>query len=214
MRRSRLHLVRHGEVEPDWHGRIYGGLDVPLCDAGRQRFERLAEELAHLRLAAVYSSDLRRALDGAERVARRLGLEVRVEPRLREIDRGAWVGLAVDELDRHWPGATDAYLTDPDGYRAHGGESHAMLADRVWPALEAIAGSHVDSEVLIVGHGQVMRAVVARILGIPGHLSLNLMTTYGGITTIDRYADGVWVVQAVNAPAVRPGEWGGRTFKP
>ena len=40
------------------------------------------------------------------------------------------------------------------------------------------------------------------------------MTAHGGLTTIDRYADGVWVVQAVNAPTVRRGRWGGRTFKP
>ena len=44
--------------------------------------------------------------------------------------------------------------------------------------------------------------------------SLNLTTAYGGLTTIDHYADGAWVVQAVNAPVVRRGSWGGRTFKP
>ena len=58
------------------------------------------------------------------------------------------------------------------------------------------------------------REMALHVLGIPGRYSLNLMTSHGGLTTLDRYEDGVWVVQAVNAPAIRQGPWGGRTFKP
>ena len=50
---TRLYLVRHGEVDHAWQGRIYGALDVPLSDAGRRAGERVARTLAGVELAAV-----------------------------------------------------------------------------------------------------------------------------------------------------------------
>jgi len=214
VQKSRIHLCRHGEVDGSWRTRIYGAADVALSPEGKARFDGLADDLARIRFAAIYASDLERAKDGAGRIAAAQRLEVVVDPRLREIDRGGWVGLSLAEIEERWPGGVDGYLNDPDGYTAHGGESHAILADRVWPALEEIADRHVGEQVLAVCHGQVMRSVVARVLGIGGARSLNLMTGHGGLTTLDRYEDGVWVVQAVNAPTLRDGDWGGRTFKP
>jgi len=211
---SRIHLCRHGEVDAVWKGRIYGGLDVELSEAGRERFNRLAEQLRHLPLAAIYSSDLRRARDGAERIAAVFGLPVSTDERLREISRGHWAGEHVDEIEAKSPGAHAAYFADPYGYRGHGGETHADVLERVRPALTEIAERHAGEEVLVVCHGQVMRIMVSWILEIPGHASFSMMTGHGGLTTIDRYPDGAWVVQAVNAPVVRKGGWGGRTHKP
>ncbi len=214
MQVARIHLCRHGEVDAAWHGRIYGAQDVPLAPEGRRRFDVLATELAHLPLAAVYASDLVRAVDGARRIAAPHGLSVQQDPRLREIDRGEWVGLTPAQVDERWSDGMQRYLEDPDHYREHGGENHVQLADRAMPALAEIADRHRAQQVLAVCHAQVMRVVVARVLGIGGAASLNLMTGHGGLTTVDRYPDGVWVVQAVNAPTVRAGAWGGRTFKP
>ncbi len=214
MRATRLHFCRHGEVDPSWRDRVYGGLDIPLSAEGRARFERLALALADQPFDAVYSSDLERALVGARLLAAPRGLEVRADPRLREIDRGRWAGKSFDRIEEEWPGAWEAYRRDPDGYRGHGGESHRDLLDRVLPFLEEVLAEHEGGIVLLVCHGQVMRAVTARVLGIPGPRSLSLMHSYGGLTTIDVFEDGEWVVQALNAPVLRPEPWGGRTTKP
>ncbi len=211
---TRLHLCRHGEVAADWSARIYGGRDVPTAPEARRRFERLAAELAGQELDAIYASALARAREGAEILARPHGLRVRIDPRLNEIDRGWWAGLTLAEVEGREPGAWRAYLEDPDGYAGHGGESHAALRARVIPCLQEIAARHPGGRVLAVTHGQVMRVAVAWVLGIGGRESLRLMHSLGGITTIDAYEDGEWVVQAVNAPALRPEPWGGRTRKP
>ncbi|NOT31084.1 MAG: bifunctional RNase H/acid phosphatase, partial [Planctomycetes bacterium] len=57
---TRLYLVRHGEVDAAWHGRIYGALDVPLSERGRSEAARAARTLAEVELAAVVSSGLAR----------------------------------------------------------------------------------------------------------------------------------------------------------
>ena len=211
---TRLHLCRHGEVDAAHRSCIYGDLDIGLAPEGLARFERLAAELAEQRFSAIYSSPLRRAKDGALLIAARQGLEVIEDARFKEIHRGAWTGLTYDELTERHPGGIDRYLEDPDAHAALGGETHIELADRVVPALEDVAQRHEGGEVLIVCHAQVMRCAVARLLGMPGRGSLRLMTSYGGITTLDRYDDGAWIVQAVNQPTLRRGPWGGRTFQP
>ena len=213
-RYARVHLCRHGEVSPDWQGKIYGGLDVPLDPSGLARFEALSLALAEIPFKAIYSSDLSRTRECAQIIAMSKTLELEVDVRLNEIDRGAWGGLTPAGIEEQWPGHMDAYLQDPDSYREHGGESHADLRMRVMPALEAIGQRHVDEEVLVLCHGQVIRVVLAGILEIPGQKSLQLMSGYGGITTIDRFEDSLWVVQAINAPSIRVGQWGGRTWKP
>lgn len=189
-------------------------MDVALSSEGLARFDALAEDLAGYPFAAIYSSPLQRALVGAQKIAARSGLDVVVEDRFKEIHRGAWNGLRFDELDEAYPGDADRYLEDPDRHAAPGGETHVQLAARVRPAIDEIAARHEGEEVLIVCHAQVMRVVVASMLDMPGPGSLQMMTYYGGITTLDLYDDGVWIVQAVNQGGLRRGPWGGRTFKP
>jgi len=213
-RRSRIHLVRHGEVDPAWKGRIYGGLDVDLAPEGRQRFVDLAPQASGSSITAVYSSGLARAVHGASCFAQVLELEVVQDQRFNEIDRGDWGGLSTEEIGQRWPGGLEAYKADPGGYRGHGGESFVDLHARTWPALQELALRHVGEEVLLVCHAQVIRVLAAGLLGVPMEESLRMMLSHGGITTFDRFPDDVWVLQSLNAETLRGSSWGGRYRKP
>ena len=93
----RLILVRHGETEWNAQRRYQGHSDVPLSALGRRQAARAAERLAALKIDAVYTSDLGRALETAEIIAEQRGLEVCAEPRLRELNFGVFEGLTFDE---------------------------------------------------------------------------------------------------------------------
>ncbi len=210
----RIHLVRHGEVDPGWRGKIYGGLDVDLAPEGKQRFVDLAPSVVGMQICALYSSGLSRAIHGASCFAQVLGLKVTQDARFNEIDRGQWAGLSTEEIEGRWPGALDAYKRSPGSFGGHGGETFADLHARTWPALQDLAENHPNEETLLVCHAQVIRVLVAGLLAIPFADSLRLMLSHGGITTLDRFPDGVWGVQAVNAEFLRNGSWGGRYRKP
>ncbi|PIE23561.1 MAG: hypothetical protein CSA62_06900 [Planctomycetota bacterium] len=197
--RCQLHLCRHGEVDPAWHGRVYGGKDVPLAPEGEQRFVELAERMRGQRFAMVMSSDLSRAVHGATQVAKALDLPQRQDPRLREIDRGAWVGRTVQELRAECPEELEAYEADPFTWAGHGGESLNDLQARVWPVLAELAEEFPREEVFVVCHGQVIRSVVCKLLGIASPLAMRLGFSHGGISSLERLADGEWIVQRVNA---------------
>ncbi|MDP9286032.1 MAG: histidine phosphatase family protein, partial [Actinomycetota bacterium] len=79
---ANLVLTRHGETEWNRTHRWQGFTGPPLNDVGRQQAEELAVKLEPLEIHAIYSSDTIRAVETAEILAARLGLEVRQDPRL------------------------------------------------------------------------------------------------------------------------------------
>jgi broad specificity phosphatase PhoE len=136
-------LARHGETDWNRELRYQGHADQPLNDTGRAQARELGERLRGEPIAAVYSSDLRRAGETAEIVARALGLPVELDPRLREIHVGSWQGRTREELDgMPWDGET---------YDQH--------RSRVVSAVMDIARTHPGEQVLVVAHGGTLRRV-------------------------------------------------------
>src|SRR5262245_17283060 len=94
----RLFLVRHAEAlaNPDLH--YPGSRDDPLTAHGQWQATQLAQAFAPFRLAAVYTSPLRRALETALPLARVHQLEPTPDPRLVEGSMGTWEGLRRAEI--------------------------------------------------------------------------------------------------------------------
>jgi probable phosphoglycerate mutase len=136
-----LLLARHGETDWNRELRIQGSSDIELNDLGRAQARALAQELEHVDLDAIYSSDLARASATAAAVAATHGLDVRLDERLRERSFGSWEGLTREDL---------AGL--PEGSH-HDGESDDAVRERVLEAVQAIADEHPGEQVLVVSHG-------------------------------------------------------------
>jgi 2,3-bisphosphoglycerate-dependent phosphoglycerate mutase len=142
-----LLLARHGETDWNRELRIQGSSDIALNELGREQASALAQELADVPLDAIYSSDLSRARETAEAVAATHGLQVRLDPRLRERAFGSWEGLTREDI---------AEL--PDRSR-HDGESDDEVRERVLEAVQAIADAHPGEQVLVVAHGGALNAL-------------------------------------------------------
>jgi broad specificity phosphatase PhoE len=153
-----LLLVRHGETEWNRVGRWQGHSDTPLNDAGRRQARALAAELGDIDV--VYSSDLARARETAEILAQRLGLEVRVDPRLRERGFGAWEGKTTAEIEAEFGDEHARWLAGAAA-GAEDAEPFAGFASRIHAFLDEILARHPDETVLIVAHGGSMRVVHA-----------------------------------------------------
>jgi broad specificity phosphatase PhoE len=153
---TRVLLVRHGQSTWNADGRWQGQADPPLSPLG----ERQATEAAMRtdRFDAIWSSDLVRAHQTAEIVAARLGLDVRLEPRLRERDAGEWQGHTRAEIEEQWPG----HLAS--GRRPPGYEDDGALLARTLAAMDEIEDAHPRESVLVVAHGGIVR-ILERHLG-------------------------------------------------
>jgi broad specificity phosphatase PhoE len=148
-----LLLARHGETDWNREFRIQGSSDIELNELGLEQARALAQELEHVELDAIYASDLTRARRTAEAVAATHGLEVRIDPRLRERSFGSWEGLTRDDIAAY-----------PEG-SGHDGETDDEVRERMLEAVQAIADAHPGEQVLIVAHGGSLNALWHHALG-------------------------------------------------
>jgi broad specificity phosphatase PhoE len=160
-------LARHGESDWNRAKRWQGHADRPLTDLGREQAHELAERLAETELDAVYSSDLQRARETGEIVAKSQGLDVLVLPELREVDVGSWSGLTRSEAEQRFPEAYARWAGGGEGW--DDGETYEQLSARVVGAIYAIAADRPGERVLVVAHGGSIRAVHAAALGVDVH---------------------------------------------
>lgn len=164
-----LWLIRHGETDWNREGRWQGRRDVPLNATGLAQAEAMAEKLATsgVTFHALYASPLRRALQTAQPAARRLGLEIRVDERLREIHQGAFEGLTHAEIAERYAAELDAIRRAPATASAPGGETVTQVAARLRAAADDLARWHDGQTVLVFGHGLALATLYCQAHGIP-----------------------------------------------
>ncbi|MGI8876933.1 MAG: histidine phosphatase family protein [Egibacteraceae bacterium] len=160
-----LLVVRHGESQPARRGMTFpwrdGHADPPLDPRGRAEAERVADRLQNEDVAAIYATTLRRTQETAAPLASRLGLEVRIEPDLREVHLGEWEGalFRINVVDGH--PLADRVFAEERWDVIPGAEPMDALADRVRGALLRIAAAHADQRVVVFTHGGVIGMIVA-----------------------------------------------------
>lgn len=166
---STTHLVflRHGQTDWNHTHRLQGQADVELDDVGIRQAHAAARLLGERQFAAVYSSDLERAIVTAETVACDLGVPVVADARLQEIHVGSWSGKTRAQVELEMPEYAAWYLEGRDFRRSDSGETVAEMVERAIPAVEEICERHAGQEVLIVGHGFLFSKLLQRILDLP-----------------------------------------------
>jgi probable phosphoglycerate mutase len=163
---TRLYLIRHGQTTAAAEDRFAGSIDVELSDEGRSQAAYLAERLADDRIAAVYSSPMKRTVATAAFVARPHGLTPALREGLREIHHGHWEGLERAAVERRYAEEYAAYEADPFTFAPAGGESGLEVLARALPVVREIVLAHRGATVAIVSHKATIRLVVASHLGL------------------------------------------------
>lgn len=165
-----LYFIRHGET--DWNAvqRYQGQIDIPLNEKGRTQAARnghvLRAQLGY-RLAGLdfVASPLSRASETMVIVRRVMGLDpdaFRKDDRLKEQNYGHWEGQLWSELPRIDPTGFKAREADKWGWQPRGGESYAMLSERIAGWLR-----EVRQDCVVASHGAVSRALRGLVVEMP-----------------------------------------------
>lgn len=202
---TRLLLIRHGETAWNRATRIQGHTDIPLSPLGLAQAERLAGALADEPLAAIYSSDLSRARQTAEALARVRQLPIQLDAALRERAFGRFEGLNWEEIEQGYPEDAARWRRREPDFAVGGGESLQVFSARCLAAASRAAASHPGQSIALVAHGGVLdclyRAATRAALDAPrswqlGNATINrLLATPEGFTLIgwndDRHLAGL-----------------------
>jgi broad specificity phosphatase PhoE len=182
----RLVLLYHGRIDGA-EGRCIGSTDLALAPAGRRAMAALAASWPYPAPQALICSSRKRAHAALAPFARRFGRLPQVEPRLDELDFGAWDGQSWAQLQREQPEALRHWLSDWVNHAPPSGESFAILAARVedWLA-DAVAAHGEDDLLLVSAHAGPIRALVCHALDVPLHHALQLQLAPGHVSALQR----------------------------
>lgn len=153
---TRVLAIRHGETDWNVDRRIQGQLDVPLNATGRWQAHRLALAVADEGVAAVYASDLLRALETAQAVANGSGRAIVTDVGLRERGFGAFEGLSYAEISQRWPEQSERWRRRDPEFGAPGGETLNQFYARSVSTAVRLAALHPGQTIALVSHGGVM----------------------------------------------------------
>ena len=214
---TRVLAIRHGETAWNVESRIQGQLDVPLNEMGRWQVHRLALAVADEDIAAIYSSDLLRALETAQAVARGCGDPIVTDAGLRERGFGEFEGMSYADINARWPEMGERWRRRDPEFGAPGGETLNAFYARSVATATRLAALHPGQTIALVSHGGVMdclyRAAARIALDAPrswqlGNAAINrLLYTPQGFTLVgwsDTYHlddDAQGEYAAVDAPA-------------
>jgi len=149
---SKLFVVQTGQTIWEVQDRIESVPGAPLTEAGAETAERVAGELAAcgLPIRAIYACDGESERQTATLVAQALGMKIRTEPELRELDYGLWQGLTRDELKRRQPKMYRQWAESPSSVRPPGGETLEEAQERLKAAIKSIFKRHKDYAAVLV----------------------------------------------------------------
>lgn len=145
-----LFLVRHGETEANEKDIEAGPRGYSLTEKGRKNVKFVAKALSDVKVRAVYSSPIFRAVETAEILAKPHHLTVKILEELTEAKiRPEFVGKKGRQHILESPGA---YL-----------ETYKELRARTSDAIETI-GRESSGDVIAVSHGDVISAILETVV--------------------------------------------------
>lgn len=191
---TRLCLVRHGETEWNAERRIQGQIDVDLNANGRRQAAAAGRWLRGAGIAAIYSSDLKRAWNTAQTIGAALELAPQAVRELRERNYGRFEGLTYAEAEDKFPEGYAAFEGRNAEYAFETGESLRAMYDRVTGKLQQIAAAHPGSNLVVVLHGGVLDVINRFVRGNPLELPRDFLIPNAGLNWIAFDGQG-WYIE-------------------
>ncbi|MGH9966575.1 MAG: histidine phosphatase family protein [Pyrinomonadaceae bacterium] len=194
-------LIRHGQSEGNAEGRFGGHSDTPLSKQGRLEADATARALAGETFNAIYSSDLRRAIETASPLAKLAGVELQVTDAFRERSVGVMEGLTFEEAAAQHPEQYAALLRRDFEHVLLGGESYRQTLDRASRKLDQAIAQHKGGRIAIVTHTGTICILALHIMGAldaPDLKPVWIASRNCGISRFDLRGDGFVRVLAIN----------------
>lgn len=173
-----LTLIRHGQTDWNFQGRLQGRTDIPLNDTGREQARDVGRQLAASGQSwdALVSSPLARTRETAQIIGRAVGLEL---------------SATYDDLVERSYGDAEGYrcnhmsTDERHAFMEQHGEAAADVIERGLAVLRRIVADHPGQNVMVVSHGTFIRLTAGHVLGRELHSLAN-----GEVITVTAAAVG------------------------
>lgn len=192
-------FLRHAQAKNNAE-RILAGRTgkAPLTEVGITQAERITKFLLPLKISAIYSSPLERAMHTAEVVAKGLNLRCSVDERLTELEMGSFSGMGYDEIFEKFGNVFLKFYQENPLIEEHGIETFSNVKRRILEMVNYCSQKHNGENVLLVTHMDPIKAMIATITGLKSESLYELIIRNASLTII-RQEDGKFSISAINS---------------
>ena len=194
-------LIRHGQSKGNAEGRFGGHTATPLSGRGRMQAAATAKTLASESLTTIFSSDLPRAIETAQPLAKLTGLEIKSTDAFRERSVGVMEGLTFEEAAEQHPDQYAALLRRDFEHVLSGGESYRQLLDRSWTELDQAISQNRGGRIAVFSHTGTICILALHLMGAldaPELKPIWIASSNCGISRFELRDDGFVRVLTVN----------------
>jgi len=193
----RLYLIRHGEVEAQYH-RVFGGrIDMELSPRGHEQVAALAAYCHALKIDTIYASPMKRVQQTLAPLAQLSGKVPVIIPGLREVDFGKWTGLSWDQVKKQFGVSPFEWLDQLEDGAITEAETVPDFRYRVETSLRQIFSEFTGESAAIVCHGGVIRMLLSLLLDLPFRQMGRFDVEYASLTRV-RYGAPKTEVELLN----------------
>lgn len=157
---TEIYFVRHAESFGNLTRRAYGWYDGFITPKGYRQIKCLEKRFEDIKIDAVYSSDLTRAMETAGAIYKPKGLPLNTEACFREISLGAWEDLPWGEIPSRFEKAYSDWRENPLAFSVEGGEMYHEVYARAKKALGRVVAENDGKAIAIVSHGATLRMLM------------------------------------------------------
>jgi probable phosphomutase (TIGR03848 family) len=193
-------LIRHALTDASGQRLTGRAPGVRLNAQGQRQAQALAVRLANLPIAAVYSSPLERTLETAEAIARLLGTDAIPCEDLREIEFGEWTNASFEALADQL--SFQRFNTFRSCAPIPGGEYMLQAQTRMIVGLDKLRAQHPQQNIVVVSHGDMIKAAVAYYAGIPLDLFQRIEISPASISVVELGNDSVRLLEVNDTGSV------------
>lgn len=193
-----VYLIRHGQVESRFEGKLVGSTDADLSPKGVEQAARLSPFLAQRSPDICFSSPLRRCLQTATGAVSALNIEIVQQEKLREVDFGKWEGLGFDDIVAMDPDGVDMWIRCNPDFCFPQGEAIAQFITRIETMADFLLSVPEDN-IAVVTHGGVIRFMLCHLLELDFQKHSIFEVNYAGVFTLKIFDRTAVLAEIINA---------------
>jgi probable phosphoglycerate mutase len=180
-------FLRHAQAKNNVERVLAGRSDgIPLTDLGLQQAEKIANFLEPLKISAIYSSPIERALHTTKIVSNKLNLQYKIDHRLTEIEMGSFSGMLYEEMFAKHGNIFLKFYQDNSLIEKNGVETFSNVKKRVLDMVNYCSQKHDNENILLVTHMDPIKAMISTVLQLKPESLYELIIRNASLTIIKK----------------------------
>ena len=180
-------FLRHAQAKNNVERILAGRSDgIPLTDLGLQQAEKIANFLEPLKISAIYSSPIERALHTTKIVSNKLNLQYKIDHRLTEIEMGSFSGMLYEEMFAKHGNIFLKFYQDSSLIEKNGVETFSNVKKRILDMVNYCSQKHDNENILLVTHMDPIKAMISTVLQLKPESLYELIIRNASLTIVKK----------------------------